>query len=122
MSDFYRSDSHGTENYYRHALIRTVVFTDGVKDYCEEFGAFWFVDIIASYQTSDFRRKNPFQCWYMGEIEKEKLSQDIICEDGNDNELLRQSVCTWASDERPRAKVFVAPQDDLMVIMMPSEY
>lgn len=34
----------GTENWYRHPLVRTVTYTDGVKYFADTAHAWWFVD------------------------------------------------------------------------------
>lgn len=41
----------GTENYYSHSLIPSVVYTDGVKALAENADAYWLLDIIASNQA-----------------------------------------------------------------------
>jgi hypothetical protein len=38
----------GTEHYYRHALARGVVYTDGVKYFADKAGAYWLLDIVAT--------------------------------------------------------------------------
>ena len=34
----------GTENWFRHGLVREHLYTDGVRHFAEEAGAYWFVD------------------------------------------------------------------------------
>jgi hypothetical protein len=41
----------GTENWYRHALVRKVLYTDGVQYVAEHGGAYWLLDEIAISQT-----------------------------------------------------------------------
>lgn len=53
----------GTENYYRHGLVRDVVYTDGVQFLAEQIGAHWLIDLIASHQTNAKVRHEPFQVW-----------------------------------------------------------
>lgn len=36
---------------------------DGVKYMADEAGAYWLLDIIASYQTDAKIRREPFQVW-----------------------------------------------------------
>ena len=52
----------GTENYHKHFL--GLLMTDGVKymaDNGGEFGAYWLIDAIGSYQKS--LKKCEFQLW-----------------------------------------------------------
>ena len=40
----------GTEAYHKFSILSQLVLTDGVKYLCDKAGAYWIVDIIASYQ------------------------------------------------------------------------
>lgn len=40
---------HGSEVFYRHPLVRSVVYTEGVRYLAEKAEAFWLIDAIASY-------------------------------------------------------------------------
>lgn len=55
-------DFYGTDEWYRHALNRQMLYTDGVKFFAENAGggAYWFLDIVA---TELFRHQvdQPFQ-------------------------------------------------------------
>ena len=59
----------GTENWYRHLL--NINYTDGINFVAETAGAYWLIDIIASYQP-ELRKKVsaftgekgiPYQVW-----------------------------------------------------------
>jgi len=58
----------GTECYY--AYLVGLKLTDGVKFMADEAGAYWLLDIIASYQCEAKIRREPFQVWEL------KLSPD----------------------------------------------
>lgn len=68
----------GTENYYKY--IGGLLLTEGVKFMAEECGAFWLLDILASYQI---KFKNiPFQIWNLrkdGDKAKVTLKEDSNC-------------------------------------------
>lgn len=53
--DYYDPGFHGTEQYHRHP-IGGVLFTDSVNFFCEEFQAWWTLDVVGSYQE----RLKPF--------------------------------------------------------------
>lgn len=43
----YTESRNGTDNYYRHSLVRNFVYTDGVRD-CAQAGCYWLIDILAT--------------------------------------------------------------------------
>lgn len=45
----------GSENFYRHALVRSILYTDGVQYVAETGGAYWLIDAIALAQKYDGR-------------------------------------------------------------------
>ncbi|MCH7559291.1 MAG: hypothetical protein IIB56_17810 [Planctomycetes bacterium] len=51
----------GTSQYYTY--MAGLKLTDGVKYMADEAGAYWLLDIIASYQTDAKIRREPFQVW-----------------------------------------------------------
>jgi len=110
----------GTQNYYRYTL--GLKLTDGVKYLADEAGAYWLLDIIASYQSKPSIRKEPFQVWQL------KLSPD------NAATGKHQAVVTMKTDsDRPllvKQEIeytdFPLDSIDLWlingVILLPSEY
>lgn len=73
----------GSENWYRHALNRDVLFTDGAKYVADEGGAYWLLDAIALSQRYEKRvAAEPFQVWKLSV--REDRSATLVCEDGND--------------------------------------
>ena len=75
---------YGTENYYHY--LAGLKLTDGVKYLADEAGAYWLLDIIASYQTDPKIRHQPFQVWEL------KLSPD------NATTGKRRAVVTMKTD------------------------
>ena len=54
----------GSENWYRHGINRSVLFTDGAKFLADQGGAYWLLDIIAIAQQHDARDSgDEFQVW-----------------------------------------------------------
>src|SRR4051812_34097458 len=43
----------GSEHWYRHGLVRTILFTDGAKYVADEGGAYWLLDEIAFAQKGE---------------------------------------------------------------------
>ena len=44
---YYVSDSHGTQDYWKHPS--GLLYTDSVKDFAEEHGSYWTLDVAGSY-------------------------------------------------------------------------
>jgi len=44
---YYVSDSHGTQDYWKHPS--GLLYTDSVKDFAEEHGSYWTLDVVGSY-------------------------------------------------------------------------
>ena len=81
----------GTERWYRHALNRDVLFTDGVKFVADRGSAYWLLDEIALLQTHDKRiASKEFQVWKLKVNANQ--SAELFCEDGNDNVILTKSI------------------------------
>src|ERR1700691_5064887 len=80
----------GTECYYRHAMIRTITYTDGAKAVADKGGAYWLLDIIAIPQRGNrLVAAELFQVWTLT-VADSKAS--LICEDGFDNTIYRQDI------------------------------
>lgn len=79
----------GTYQYYKH-YVPNVKYTDAVQYVAEECGAYWLIDVVASYQTTKFRNTHEFQVWKLQTFPSGKGV--VICEDGNENEILRQEI------------------------------
>lgn len=45
----------GSENWYRHGINRSVLYTDGAQFLAERGGAYWLLDIIAIAQQHEPR-------------------------------------------------------------------
>jgi hypothetical protein len=91
LSDSVLSQFTGTENWYRHAINRKVLYTDGAKHVAEYAGAFWLLDEIAIIQPHDKRvAAEEFQVW------KLKVRDDhtatLSCEDGNDHVVFTKEI------------------------------
>ena len=54
----------GSDNWYRHGINRSVLYTDGAQFLAEQGGAYWLLDIIAIAQQHDARvAGEEFQVW-----------------------------------------------------------
>jgi hypothetical protein len=81
----------GSEHWYRHALNRKVLFTDGAKYVADEGGAYWLLDTIALLQLSDKRvAGEEFQVWKLA-VRADRTAT-LTCEDGNYNVVYTQEL------------------------------
>ena len=76
----------GSENWYRHAINRAVLFTDGAKYVADQAGAYWLLDEIAIIQPHDKRvAAEEFQVWKLAVNANQ--TGVLTCEDGNDKDV-----------------------------------
>jgi hypothetical protein len=82
LSPFELRQFTGSEHWYRHGLVRTVVFTDGAKYVADEAGAYWLLDTIALSQRFEERvAAEAFQVWRLAV--KPDCTATLTCDDGN---------------------------------------
>ncbi|MDI1254573.1 MAG: hypothetical protein PSV16_00605 [Flavobacterium sp.] len=105
----------GTENWYRHMIVRAVLYTDGIKYLAERAGAYWLIDEIAFYQLSKPVAVEEFQLWKLTVDPDEKGI--LQCEDGNGRILLTKKI-PYTDFPFDDIKIFFTNN----VMMLPSEY
>jgi len=105
----------GTEKYYLHTC--GLIITDGAKELADRWGAYWLLDIIASYQAQ--LKKEEFQVWTIGR--NEDSTAIIICTNGNNKILITQAV-PYTDFVPTVATVWVSNNGENSFAMLPSEY
>jgi hypothetical protein len=81
----------GTENWYRHPLVRDVLFTDGAKYVADSAGAYWLLDLIALAQRyEDGVQGEEFQLWKL--TVRPDNTATLACADGNDNVVFSKEI------------------------------
>lgn len=104
----------GSSAYY--PLYPQLKLTDGTKFLCEQAKCFWLMDIIWSYQTLDKIRKEPLQVYTLT-VDLEKQQGLLVCSDGNENILHKQSI-PYTDFPMESIKVYYIDQ----IALLPSEY
>jgi len=106
----------GSEQWYRHGLVRKVLFTEGVKYVADTAGAYWLIDEVALAQQFNKRvAREEFQTWKL--TVKANHHATLTCEDGNGNAVWSKAI-----------EFTDFPLDDFTlfytdnVILLPSEY
>lgn len=106
----------GSEHWYRHAINRQVLFTDGAKYVADRAGAYWLLDEIALIQSFDKRvASEEFQVWGLN-VNSDK-SAALTCEDGNDNVVYTKRI---PYTDFPNERITLWFTDN--TILLPSEY
>jgi Family of unknown function (DUF6876) len=81
----------GSEHWYRHGLVRSIVFTDGAKYIADAVGAYWLLDEIALAQRFvEAVAAEEFQVWKLAV--NADSSAVLTCEDGNGNAVFSKAI------------------------------
>jgi hypothetical protein len=106
----------GSEQWYRHAMVRDILYTDGVKYVAETGGAYWLIDEIAFAQRFDkLLAAEKFQSWKLTVNSDHTATLD--CEDGDGNAVFSKTI---AYTDFPLAEITLYFINN--TILLPSEY
>lgn len=70
----------GTSQWFRHALVRRITYTEGVQFVAERGGAYWLVDKIATMQLDPKISAEEFQVWRLNVADGRAV---LTCDDGD---------------------------------------
>jgi hypothetical protein len=107
----------GTEHWYQH-FVPKVLFTDGIKFLADEAKAYWFIDLIASWQTDKKVAKESFQVWI---IRVDGHKAVVTCEDGNGNVVASQDI-PYTDFPLKELKVYLEDDGEHKVILLTGEH
>jgi hypothetical protein len=80
----------GSEHWYRHGLVRSVLFTDGAKYVADTAGAYWLLDEIALAQKFEKAvQGEEFQIW---KLTVKDSAATLTCGDGNDRIVFSKPI------------------------------
>lgn len=106
----------GSETWYRHGLVRSVLFTDGAKYVADMGGAYWLLDEIALAQRhKQAVAAQEFQLWRL--TVKEDGTARLVCEDGNGNRIYSKRI-TYTDFPMDGVELYYTNK----TILLPSEY
>jgi uncharacterized protein DUF6876 len=91
LTDDQLSRFTGSECWYRHALVRDILFTDGAKYVADQAGAYWLLDEIAFAQR--FQKEiaaEEFQVWRL--TVKPDHTATLACENGNGRTVFEKAI------------------------------
>jgi hypothetical protein len=105
----------GTEQWYRHALNRNILYTDGARYVADNARAYWLLDAIVIAQLDTSVRGQPFQVW---KLAVEQSRGILTCEDGNGGGSLYRQEMTFTDFPAPGVTLWFIDN----VVLLPSEY
>lgn len=82
----------GSETWYRHSLFRQFLYTDGAHYVAEQAEAYWLIDKIMACHASVSKLVGEEFCVWDLNLNDEGEGATLICTDGNENELLRETI------------------------------
>ena len=106
----------GSQNFYRHGLVRQVLYTEGVEYVVETAGAYWLLDEIALAQRHIISvKREDFQVWDL-KVNAEQTAM-LTCGDGNGLEVYSKHI-EFTDFPEPGIRFYYSD----WVIHLPSEY
>jgi hypothetical protein len=83
LSEHVLSQFTGSEHWYRHGLVRNILYTDGAKHIADNAEAYWLLDEIAFAQRfEEAVKREEFQVWKL-EVDLQKCTGELTCGDGD---------------------------------------
>jgi len=79
----------GTAHWYKH--LSGMLYTDGVEYVAEHAGAYWWIDLVGSYQYGKVA-KMPFQVWTLTVDLEKQTAVATMKEDSHTPVLIRQEI------------------------------
>jgi hypothetical protein len=110
---------YGSENLYHRSTPILIYYTDGIKWLQENANCYWLTDLIASYQTTEFKKANDRQFWKLVVTDSSAV---ITCDDGDGNVSVAQSI-DYTDFPLTDLSIWVEIQEGGRIfIYLPSEY
>ena len=109
------SQFSGSDHFYRHALVRNVLCTEGVVYLAETGGAHWLIDEIALAQLHSHVQREAFQLWIL-RVDAQRAAT-LICDDG-DGRIVHTIAIPSTDFPLHEMKLYFCNN----VLMLPSEY
>lgn len=106
----------GSETWFRHGIVRDILFTEGAKYLADKAGAYWLLDEIALCQRYEPRvAAEEFQLWTL--TVNVDLTGVITCEDGN-GQVVYTKQLEYTDFPQGEVKLYCTNN----TILLPSEY
>jgi hypothetical protein len=109
----------GTEQWYRHSLNRSFLYTDGIQYLAENAGAYWLIDEIAL--ANKFVKSLDDQEFQLWTLTKTGSSATLVCDDGDGNVLFTKPI-PFTDFPFDSIKMYVEGDGENRVLLLPSEH
>jgi hypothetical protein len=110
----------GSTNLYHRSSPILVHYTEGIKYLQEATNCHWLIDVIASYQTQEFKAEHDRQVWKLKVLPGS--SAIVTCDDGNGNICVAQGI-KYTDFPLPKFDIWVEIQaEGRIFLFLPSEY
>jgi hypothetical protein len=107
----------GSDSWYRHPLVRTILYTEGADYLAEHAGAYWLLDEIAFAQHGEKTvAAQEFQVWTLT-VDPARRSGRLACADGNDR-IVFEKVIDYTDFPLPEISLWFTNN----TIYLPSEH
>lgn len=104
----------GSQQWFRHWMLQSHRYTEGVRYLAEAAGAYWLIDVIFSHQGTPSVAREEFQAWT---LRREGEGCVVSATDGNDKVLAEQRV---EFTDFPLSEITLYLTD--RCLLLPSEY
>lgn len=106
----------GSETWFRHGIVRNILFTEGAKYLADKAGAYWLLDEIALGQRYEPRvAREGFQLWTLA-VNADQTGI-LTCEDGNGHVVYTKQI-EFTDFPMKEIKLYFTDH----TILLPSEY
>ena len=108
---------HGTETWFRHRLVRPMLYTEGVQFFAENggvHGAYWFLDVVAT-EFFPLLTKQPFLHIVM---EVDDAMKAVVAVDNGNNKILVTRQVDFTDMQPGKWRFYLTDN----VLLLPGEY
>jgi hypothetical protein len=115
---------NGADEIFRHSIAPRFVFTSGMRHVAQELGAYWLIDVAASWQPHIAKQARPeFQHW---QIKRGAGNSAIVTCDDGDGLIMAQQEIEFTDFPWPEFAFYVVEAGDVgeqfYMAMLKSEY
>ncbi len=108
------------EEVYKNHFGR-FLYTSGVRFVAERAGAYWLIDVVASYQGDKRARAEEFQVWKL--TVKPDQSATVSMTDGNSDKAIIEQEIEYTDYPESDAELYcVLAPGQSATLMLPCEY
>ena len=112
---------HGSTTRTRHALVPSVLMTEGVVFLAKAAGAHWLTDVVASHVHDPRARQEEFQVWRLV-VDASTFKGMITMTDGDSDEAIVTQRLDYTDFPLPEIMVWLVREGARWIMLLPSEY